>query len=244
MSTAEQLAALAAPFSPTAISWRVGSMNKDKTKAMALAYVDARDVQDRLDEVMGIDWQCEFVPMPNSTACCRIGLMLDGVWRWRSNGAGATDIEGDKGQYSDAFKRAAVLWGVGRYLYALPSPWVAIDQYKRIVDTEMPKLLAILQRHGGTASSNASPAPRAADPAASDDLPLNPSQARKQGEYPRIEAALRACETVTELAAVWTRAQPQIVQMPHGWQEHITAEKDRCKAALVKAAQPELQAAE
>ena len=41
MSTAEQLAALAAPFSPTAISWRVGSMNKDKTKAMALAYVDA-----------------------------------------------------------------------------------------------------------------------------------------------------------------------------------------------------------
>ena len=37
-----------------------------------------------------------------------------------------TQVEGEKGRYSDAFKRAAVLWGVARYLYYLPNEWVAL----------------------------------------------------------------------------------------------------------------------
>ncbi len=121
------LAALAAPFPPDAISWRVGSTTADKSKGMALAYLDARDVQARLDAVMGVDWQCEFVSMQNGTCCCRIGLKIDGEWRWRANGAGATDVEGEKGQYSDALKRAAVMWGIGAYLYNTPSPWVQLE---------------------------------------------------------------------------------------------------------------------
>ena len=40
-------------------------------------------------------------------------------------------MEKEKGQYSGAFKRAAVLWGVGRYLYDLPNAWVAIQQKGR-----------------------------------------------------------------------------------------------------------------
>ena len=46
---------------------------------------------------------------------------------WKENGAGDTDFEADKGALSDAFKRAAVLWGIGQYLYDLDSPWVAIE---------------------------------------------------------------------------------------------------------------------
>lgn len=127
-SSAEILAALKEPFDPKIVSWRVGSTSKDKTKAMALAYIDARDVMKRLDDVMGLDWQVEY-PFEG---CCRIGLKIDGEWIWRSNGAGETKVEAEKGRYSDAFKRAAVLWGIGRYLYYLPSPWVDIDQYKQI----------------------------------------------------------------------------------------------------------------
>lgn len=124
MNAKQVLAALAAPFGPEKVSWRAGVVKGDR--GMALAYVDARDVQLRLDEVMGIDWQCEYIPMPDGTKCCRIGLLIDGQWRWRSNGAGDTQVEAEKGSYSDAFKRAAVLWGIGRYLYDLPSPWVEV----------------------------------------------------------------------------------------------------------------------
>lgn len=149
---------LRAPFEPELVSWRVGPMSRDKNKTKPLAYIDARDVMNRLDDVMGTDWQCEYVPMPNGTCCCRIGLLIDGEWRWRSNGA--IDIAdsdksdaremAEKGSYSGAFKRAAVLWGVGAYLYGIDAPWVAVDQYKQIAEADMPKLRALLRRSGGS----------------------------------------------------------------------------------------------
>src|ERR1041385_2356535 len=118
------LADLRKPFPPDRISWRVGSMTQDKKKGMALAYIDARDVMGRLDEVCGHEWQCEYIPMPNGSCCCRIGLRIGGEWIWRSNGAlnisdrDTVDAKemAEKGSYSDAFKRAAVLWGIGQYL--------------------------------------------------------------------------------------------------------------------------------
>ena len=36
-------------------------------------------------------------------------------------------MEAEKGRISDAFKRAAVHWGVGRYLYNLPNVWVPLN---------------------------------------------------------------------------------------------------------------------
>ena len=44
---------LSAPFPPDRVSWRIGSTTKDKTRGMALAYIDARDVMERLDNVVG-----------------------------------------------------------------------------------------------------------------------------------------------------------------------------------------------
>lgn len=128
------LADLKAPFAPHKISWRIGSTNGDKTKGMALAYIDARDVQDRLDEVCGVEgWQCRYVPMHDKKTVCEIGIRIYRVntdaseWIWKSDGAGDSDIEAEKGALSDSFKRAAVRWGIGRYLYDLDSPWVAIE---------------------------------------------------------------------------------------------------------------------
>lgn len=133
----EIIAALKEPFDPKVISWRVGATNQDKSKGIALAYIDARDVMKRLDDVMGLDWQNRY-PFEG---CCEIGLKIGGEWVWRSNGAGETQVEAEKGQFSDAFKRAAVLWGVGRYLYYLPNTWVAIKpQGKSFVLAETPPL--------------------------------------------------------------------------------------------------------
>jgi hypothetical protein len=120
---------LCRPFAAEEIEWRIGSTNADKTKGMALAYMDARAVMDRFDAVCGPDgWQCNYT-MSGAVAICNIGvLMPSGSWIWKADGAGATDVEGEKGMLSDALKRAAVRWGVGRYLYEMDSPWVAIVQ--------------------------------------------------------------------------------------------------------------------
>lgn len=128
------LAKLAAPFDPAKISWRVGPVdNKENpTKGIALAYIDARDVQDRFDAVMGADWQNDF-PHAGTKTVCRIGLKVNNEWVWRSDGAGDTDMEAEKGGLSDAFKRAAVKWGVGRYLYDVDSPWVEVEKKGRSV---------------------------------------------------------------------------------------------------------------
>ncbi|MFZ5783941.1 MAG: Rad52/Rad22 family DNA repair protein [Pseudomonadota bacterium] len=123
--------ALAAPFEPEEVSWRLGSVSKEKMRGMALAFVDARTVMDRLDDVCGpAGWQCRY-SHANGKTVCDIGILCDGEWIWKADGAGDTDIEQEKGALSDAFKRAAVRWGIGRYLYMLDSPWVEIEEAGR-----------------------------------------------------------------------------------------------------------------
>lgn len=124
------------PFDPKVIRWRCGPTTKDKSKGIALAYIDARDVMKRLDTVCGDLWQCRYPFI----GCCDVGIKIGDEWMWRSNGAGTTDIEADKGQYSDAFKRASVMWGIGRYLYYLDNVWCELDKYKNIVKPpQLPK---------------------------------------------------------------------------------------------------------
>lgn len=137
MNKAEILNALKRPFDPRHVSWRVGATSKAKDRGIALAYLDARDVMRRLDDVFGMDWQCRYTHAENKTIC-EIGVLIEGQWLWRAGGAGDTDIEAEKGAISDAFKRAAVLFGIGRYLYELPNVWVPIDEYKKL--KELPAL--------------------------------------------------------------------------------------------------------
>lgn len=140
---------LKAPFPPETISWRVGSTNGDKSKGLSLAYVDARDVMERLDEVCGpAGWQCKY-SHANGKTVCDIGIdcgkitveeiipntlekatyNLQSHWIWKADGAGDSDVEAEKGALSDAFKRAAVRWGIGRYLYEdkFKNIWVEIE---------------------------------------------------------------------------------------------------------------------
>lgn len=131
MLNAEQIMQqLAAPFDPKAISWRVGSTNGDKTKGLALAYIDARDVMQRLDDVLGVDgWQDSYTETASGRIICTLKIRIIGEWISKSDGAGDTDVEGEKGAISDALKRAAVKCGVGRYLYYLDAMWTEIEPY-------------------------------------------------------------------------------------------------------------------
>lgn len=144
--------ALAAPFDPTLVSWRVGATTQDKSRGMALAYIDARDVMERLDETCGPEgWQCRY-SHANGKTVCDIAVKVGDEWVWKADGAGDTDYEAEKGALSDAFKRAAVRWGIGRYLYGMSTPWVEVEpagKSFKIKDGELRKLEALLEAHTG-----------------------------------------------------------------------------------------------
>lgn len=222
---------LASPFPPEVVSWRVGSTNRrnfeagkaTERKGQALAYIDARDVMNRLDQLLTPSaWQARYVPMPNGTTCCELGIRVDGEWIWKANGAGATgdtsketDREmAEKGAYSDALKRAAVVWGIGRYLYDLDAPWVKLNEYWQIDKPELLRLRDLLPSSKTVEIKSA-------------------YKARKDGDYPRLEAAIRAASSIEELSKLWSGEYQAIMSMPNGWREKLCEEKDVRKALLM-----------
>ena len=129
------------PFDQKFIKWRLGATNKDKTKGIALAYIDSREVMKRLDDVCGMaNWQATYKPVDGGFIC-ELSIWVVDRWVTKSNAAGNTKVEAIKGGASDALKRAAAVWGVGRYLYYLPNVWVAIKQQgSSYVLAELPEL--------------------------------------------------------------------------------------------------------
>jgi hypothetical protein len=122
-------AALREEFPREQVSWRAQTLTKDKKKAMALAYIDSRDVQDRLDAVVGAaGWEDDIETQGDKTIC-RLSIWMGDRKITKTDGAGDTTVEAEKGAISDAFKRAAVKWGIGRYLYDLPAVWVPCETY-------------------------------------------------------------------------------------------------------------------
>jgi len=130
---------LAEPFHPLRVHWRIGSTNakqlgvkpSEATKGMPLAYIDARDVMERLDGVMSSEnWSDEYMETHSGRVICSLTLYFEDLDRWvtKSDGAGSTGTEGEKGAISDAFKRAAVKFGVGRYLYSINSGWIDLEK--------------------------------------------------------------------------------------------------------------------
>lgn len=190
---------LSAHFPADRVSWRVGAMNREKTKAMALAYIDARDVMDRLDTVCGPEnWERRH-PHVDKTTTCEIAIWVEGRgWVVKADGAGDTAVEAEKGSLSDSFKRAAVNWGVGRYLYDLASPWVEIDDRKQIKTTEHSKLRALLTKDqpkpkletGQTVTTGAT-------------APTPPTLAERAT---RLESAMRAQKTAEGLRKAYSLA--------------------------------------
>jgi hypothetical protein len=117
------------PFPPHAIHWRIGSASKAKPSATLLAYLDARNVMERLDEVFGkAGWKDEYSQGPDGGVKCKLSAFVGDQWVQKEDGASNTAVEAIKGGYSGALKRAAVKWGIGRYLYALDSSWHPIKE--------------------------------------------------------------------------------------------------------------------
>lgn len=135
--TAEQVAVLRAPFAADAIKVKPQTVTKDQTnpKGLVTFYIDARLVVDRLDEAVGAEnWTdeyrllCEGIHAPSVGIPIECSLTVNGVTKVDVGqiAPGEKDDKMWKSAYSDAFKRAAVKFGVGAYLYDGPSVWCPV----------------------------------------------------------------------------------------------------------------------
>lgn len=114
------------PFKDSELKHKVGATNKEKTKGLALTYVDARAIQNRLDEVVGFEnWRVSYIEIEKGYLAT-LEIRVNGEWVAKQDGADKTDFEPIKGGISSAFRRAASVWGIGRYLYDIESQWLPI----------------------------------------------------------------------------------------------------------------------
>jgi len=126
------------PFNPQLVKWRITQKSNKTRKVKVAPYIDSRAIMARLDDVCGFMGWSDRINVSDGYVLCTITLSsADGNQiKEVEDGAGAPVIdfsnENDvkmsdmkkKGAISDAFKRAAVKLGVGRYLYEVPAVWV------------------------------------------------------------------------------------------------------------------------
>lgn len=109
-------------------------------RALAAAYIDARLVMDRLDEVAGVGGWCDkYKVLQDGSVVCRLTVTCPIRYGWAKvskSDVGSLSEQPDGGDrlkaaFSDALKRAAVKFGVGRYLYRLGATWADYDPAKK-----------------------------------------------------------------------------------------------------------------
>lgn len=87
-----------------------------------LVYKNARTDMDILDETFDVmGWQCSYSEV-NGVVYCTISVYdaEKKMWISKTDCGAETQVEAEKGQASDAFKRAAFRFGIGRALYSCP----------------------------------------------------------------------------------------------------------------------------
>lgn len=114
------------PLDVQDIDFRVGRSGIKGTGSNAqawgtlLAYKDSRVDMRRLDESTDGMWSNSYNRDTKGILQCEISILLGGQWVSKVSNGMPSQFEGEKGEYSDAFKRAAFMWGIGRELYDLP----------------------------------------------------------------------------------------------------------------------------
>jgi hypothetical protein len=188
--------ALATPFESTEVRTRTQANRQ-------IHYITARTAMNRLDSVVGPEnWWDEYIPGENSVLCKLTVRMPDGSTLTKADAGGYAGMsdqgDDDKSGFSDAFKRAAVKFGVGRYLYRDGVPTFVKDRDP------------VLAQPVATDPAPA-PTPVSAEPAPTPSRGSN-SSGNGQGSAPRSGRALFA----------WTKEQEQrhevgLLKYLNGW---------------------------
>src|SRR5512142_2403909 len=173
--TREILEQLRKPFPASKISFKCQTKPNEKGNSLVVAYIDARDVMERLDDVIGPYWSDRYEKAGTAKGLVCY-LTVGGVTR-ADVGDDDNENEPVKSAYSDAFKRAAVKFGIGRFLYDLPKMWAKaklagksfaledgeVERLRRQVDDFLAgKKTVPAGGNGSNGSSTPRPAPKTA----------------------------------------------------------------------------------
>lgn len=185
-------AALAAPFEPKEVKFKPQMVKNNR--CLAMAYIDARLIQDRLDDVLGAEnWEDAYKLLPDGSVMCRLRLKLGDRWITKTD-VGSPSEQPDSGDrlkaaVSDALKRAAVKFGIGRYLYRLPAAWVDYDPVKKqIVQPPQLPAFAIPKKAPVQQSAQPKPAPSGLVATEPKKAPAPQSEPPKPTPAPKVEA--------------------------------------------------------
>lgn len=135
---ADAIIELRRPFTPEAVKWKIQTNPKPRgdswSSALIVAFMDSRLAAERLNTVCPGDWSDAHVPglIPNSIVC---ELTVLGSTRSDAGWVDRNKLDSDmglKGVYSDAFKRAAVKFGIGAFLYSLPKVYLPVTSLKQV----------------------------------------------------------------------------------------------------------------
>src|SRR5205085_9225740 len=164
--------ALAAPLPPGVISWRQDGrpISRDgRYIARFVAYIEANTVRERLDSVVPGEWDLTLELLPILTAPdgdeagCSFKARLQILGVIREDVGTGRDY---KHAATDAFKRAAVRFGVAHELYSYEQNWVQVDgegKYARPLE-DPAEAYARRSSRVIAPSSDESIAPRASSP--------------------------------------------------------------------------------
>jgi hypothetical protein len=118
--TARDIEILKQPFDEKTIGIKIQSFSKNKDRAMLVAYVQHTDVYDRLESV-DPSWSCHVASAKEVGQIVAVSMQMTVKGVTRENVGEGEDY---KSAYSDALKRVAMLFGIGRYLYDQGQAWV------------------------------------------------------------------------------------------------------------------------
>lgn len=210
---------LTKPFAPEDLEWRLQKTGRDGEWGLAVPYVTNRAIQTRLDDVVGPDnWCNDYKPWHPFTIkvssaderevasqICGISIYFEGKgWITKWDGAEDSDIEPIKGGLSDSMKRAAVQWGIGRFLYNMEAVFVDVERQGKswvIAKKDRPKLdqkylemlTAMGQKPGQTGTPQPKPAPNKPQPRPVTEAPPQP-QGVQRGEVVQLPTPQPAYE--------------------------------------------------
>ena len=172
MLTAEDLKLLQQLFPKETLGVKVQSFSKDRSKACLVLYLQHTDVANRLDEV-DPTWSFAVTDQQfiGDTVYVRAKLTIKGVTR-----ENVGDGNDPKSAASDALKRCAMLFGVGRHLYDTETVWVEYNEQRDRYRSWTVDDYDHASRNGKAPTSDEPP---------QGQYPQGPAQARQQSEAPR-----------------------------------------------------------
>ena len=143
-------AQLTEPFDPSEIKWRVTHTTRDGSRGAVIAFADPRAYSDRLNQVFTPSGWTRTYEVNTVSSVTRIkkdkliqtgkvlvtctvtiaglGTHADSGEEWADEENAMTSAQ------AQAFKRACICFGLGRYLYNFAEMWVPLNQYRQPIN--------------------------------------------------------------------------------------------------------------